>query len=97
MNLKKATFALCLLSFAFSAAATDRLSFRGESDGGKIYVQKCAKCHELHPPSEYSQPEWDKWMSKMRRKSKLKPNDFQAVQEYTQALRDGSTVPQRRK
>jgi hypothetical protein len=56
----------------------------------KLYNLKCAKCHELYDPTGYSRPEWDKWMKKMGRKSKLKPEQYDLVAEYTETLRKGA-------
>lgn len=80
-----------LLLAAMSSPAADRVASgnSGGDDGKKVYVRSCAKCHEFYPPSDYSQPEWDKWMVKMRRKSKLKTADFDRVLEFTQMLRNG--------
>ena len=87
----KTVLVLSLLLAAASSPATDRSAPRsgGESEGKKIYVRTCAKCHEFYPPTDYSQPEWDKWMAKMRRKSKLKSADFDRVEEFTKLLRNG--------
>lgn len=88
MNLRNIIFISGVLVLGLSASAKDRLMVSGsESEGGKIYLRNCAKCHELYSPTDYSQAEWDKWMVKMRRKSKLSANDFQAVQDHTQGLR----------
>ncbi len=56
-------------------------------EGKKIYLVKCAKCHELYAPSTYSQVDWDKWMVKMRQKSKLTRAQFDLVEQYAQTLR----------
>lgn len=61
------------------------------SAGAKIYIRSCGKCHEFYEPSKYTQAEWDKWMVKMRRKSKLKPVDFDEVLAFTQTLRSGKS------
>src|SRR5690349_21045247 len=99
MQLIKKILMLSLLLAAVSSPATDRFAPRsgGESEGKKIYVRSCAKCHEFYPPSDYTQPEWDKWMAKMRRKSKLKPADFDRVEEFTKMLRNGEAEMPRKK
>lgn len=99
MQLLKKSLVFGLLLAAAGSPAADRFSsHRGsEGEGKKIYERTCAKCHEFYPPAKYSQPEWDKWMTKMRRKSKLKSADFDKVLEYTQTLRDGSPVATRTK
>ena len=37
----------------------------------RLYVAKCAKCHKFYDPAKYSDEEWQKWMVKMSKKSKL--------------------------
>jgi cytochrome c553 len=57
--------------------------------GRKLYVAKCAKCHKFYEPKGYSQPEWDRWMSLMSRKSKLKPAQEKELSDYLDAYRRG--------
>ncbi len=102
MQIIKTVLVLSLLLVASCAPAADHFastrSGGNETDGGKIYVRNCAKCHEFYPPANYSQADWDKWMVKMRRKSKLKSADFDRVLEFTQKLRDGQAeMPTKKK
>ena len=53
----------------------------------KLYVTKCAKCHELYDPKKYSDADWDYWMTKMRKKSKLKPDQFESIDSYLKTAR----------
>jgi mono/diheme cytochrome c family protein len=39
--------------------------------GREIFVTKCASCHGLPDPLDYSDAEWPRWMQKMTRKAKL--------------------------
>lgn len=55
--------------------------------GRKLYVAKCARCHKLYDPNKYSDAEWDKWMAKMTRKAKLKPDQAELVSRYVATLR----------
>lgn len=48
----------------------------------KLYVTKCAKCHKLYPPAKYSDKDWQKWMDKMSRKSKLRPEEKEMLERY---------------
>ena len=57
----------------------------------KIYIGKCAKCHELYEPKGYNNADWDMWMLKMKKKSKLKDEQFELLKEYTASLRSGAT------
>lgn len=55
----------------------------------KIYVAKCAKCHQFYEPTHYSEPDWQRWMEKMARKSKLKPEQAGVLGRYLDAYRAG--------
>jgi hypothetical protein len=55
----------------------------------KLYVAKCAKCHRFYEPKAYSEPDWQTWMAKMTRKSKLKPDQAALLDRYLDAYRAG--------
>lgn len=59
----------------------------------KLYVVKCSKCHELYDPHQYNDADWDMWMAKMKRKSKLKDEQFDLINQYTQMLRSKDNSP----
>jgi len=59
----------------------------------KLYVVKCAKCHELYDPKKYSDADWEMWMNKMRKKSKLKLEQFESIQNFTAKIRVPETGP----
>jgi mono/diheme cytochrome c family protein len=50
--------------------------------GQKIYVAKCAKCHKFYNPAKYSEADWQMWMTKMSKKSRLKPEQEAALSRY---------------
>ena len=50
--------------------------------GRKLYVAKCAKCHKFYEPANYSDEEWQVWMKKMSKKSKLKPEQEAMLSRY---------------
>ncbi|MDQ6630912.1 MAG: hypothetical protein M3Y82_04040, partial [Verrucomicrobiota bacterium] len=58
-----------------------------------VYVVKCAKCHELYDPKKYEEADWNLWMEKMRRKSKLKSAQFDLLKRYIQTLREDPGAP----
>lgn len=37
----------------------------------ELYANKCASCHKLFTPDNYSKTEWTKWVDKMAPKAKL--------------------------
>lgn len=91
MKVIQASFVFVMLLMGCSSPAVHRVAPAVDdgSAGAKSYIRNCGKCHEFYTPSKYTQPEWDKWMMKMRKKSKLKPADFDEVQQFTQRLRNG--------
>jgi hypothetical protein len=56
----------------------------------KIYVGKCAKCHKLYDPKQYSPEKWNEWMEKMNRKARLKPEQIELLARYLAAGRAGT-------
>jgi len=62
----------------------------------RLYVAKCAKCHEFYEPSAYSEADWKVWMAKMAKTSKLKPEQTDLLNRYTEKLRAaGKSKPKR--
>ena len=55
----------------------------------KIYVAKCAKCHQFYEPKKYDELEWQDWMRRMARKSKLKREQEDLLTRYLDAYRAG--------
>ena len=85
--------ALCILITSLAAAvrggeAVD-LSPNELKEARRLYVSKCARCHKFYEPSSYTGAEWNEWMSKMTRKSKLKPAQAELLARYTERLRQG--------
>jgi hypothetical protein len=52
--------------------------------GRRIYLNKCAKCHALYAPANYSQAEWSYWMKKMRVKARLSERQNELVEQYAE-------------
>src|SRR5262245_34633851 len=73
--------ALCGRATAADLTATELQSAK------KLYVAKCAKCHKFYDPAGYDQDEWNLWMEKMRKKSKLKPDQYDLLCRYLATLR----------
>ena len=53
----------------------------------KTYLLKCAKCHQFYHPWNYTEREWESWMTKMAAKSKLTFAEEASLRTYTEALR----------
>lgn len=54
----------------------------------KLYLTKCAKCHKLYEPKKYSDADWEKWMGKMTKKSKLNSAQTELLTRYLETLRN---------
>src|SRR2546421_8778903 len=78
--------AILLVSITQSFGGQD-LSPKNNEAAQKIYTAKCAKCHQFYDPKSYSQVEWDGWMQKMKKKAKLKADQFDLVSRYLDGLR----------
>jgi hypothetical protein len=70
-----------------NAASAAGISVQEISDANSLYVAKCAKCHKFYHPADYAQRDWDIWMRKMSRKSKLKPAQEELLTRYLAAFR----------
>jgi hypothetical protein len=70
-------------------ARADDLSPKDTRAAQKIYTSKCAKCHKFYDPADYSQEDWNVWLQKMGRKSKLNPQQYSLLSRYLDTLRPG--------
>ena len=68
-------------------AAAEKLSTTELAAARKLSAVKCAKCHKFYEPADYSQADWAEWMEKMRRKAKLKPEQFDLLSRYLEEAR----------
>ena len=76
-----------VLVFGATQARAAELSPKELKEAEKLYHLKCAKCHKFYDPAGYSKPEWNEWMRKMARKSKLKGKQEELLARYTELLR----------
>lgn len=53
----------------------------------KLYTTKCLRCHKSYDPAQYSQPQWESWMMKMRIKARLSPEQDRLLSQDPQAYR----------
>src|SRR5437762_337087 len=77
-----ATALVALLLPLTASATANELSAKETGAAQKLYTLKCAKCHKFYDPKAYDQGEWDSWMRKMQKKSKLKPEQFDLLSRY---------------
>jgi hypothetical protein len=59
------------------------------TEARNLYVAKCAKCHRFYEPTNYTEPDWRRWMEKMNKKSKLKPEQVGVLARFLDACRAG--------
>jgi hypothetical protein len=53
----------------------------------ELYALKCAKCHQFYDPANYDETEWQTWMRKMSKKSRLSSAEEQLLNVYINAYR----------
>jgi hypothetical protein len=68
-------------------ANTNGLSAEQISQGARLCVAKCVRCHPLYDPNFYNDTQWSTWMTKMSRKAHLKAAQEQLLREYLGAFR----------
>jgi len=76
---------------ASKVAAAEKLSASELAAARKLSAVKCAKCHKFYEPADYSKDDWAEWMEKMRRKAKLKPEQFDLLSRYLEDARASGT------
>lgn len=76
-----------LWTLATHAAVPDDLNEKEITEARKLYVAKCAKCHQFYEPKSYKEPEWRIWIEKMSRKSKLNPAQEKLINRYLDSWR----------
>ena len=78
---------LVLMVAALKLAAAEKLSASELAAARKLSAVKCAKCHKFYEPVDYTRADWADWMEKMRRKAKLKPEQFDLLSRYLEEAR----------
>ena len=79
-------FLAALAAMALESTVT-RLSGPELKTAQKLYLGKCAKCHELYNPSSYNDRDWQRWMQKMKKKAHLNDEQFELLSRYIDNLR----------
>ena len=64
-----------------------RLSDEQTTIARQLYIAKCASCHNFHTPANYTAAEWNDWMSRMSRKSKLNAEQEGLLRVYLDLFR----------
>jgi hypothetical protein len=84
-------FGLLAVLIATPAVRASDLTAQELKEGRKLYIAKCARCHKFYDPAKYSDTDWNKWMEKMSKKSKLKPDQKELLSRYLNTFRTGNT------
>ena len=71
-------------------ASAAGLSDEQVGEATQLYIAKCANCHKFYHPADYEEAEWNRWMKKMGKKSKLKPDQYELLSRYLAAFRQQS-------
>jgi cytochrome c5 len=50
--------------------------------GRRLYLNKCARCHKFYDPAAYDSEQWDKWMTAMSRKARLKAEERKLLEKF---------------
>ena len=74
---------------ATAAPGTNELTSKDIAAAQKTYVAKCAKCHRFYEPKNYTEPDWQTWMQKMKQKSKLNAGQADLLKRYLDTYRAG--------
>lgn len=82
---------ICVLTLAafHPAAVANELTAKEMVAARKVYVAKCAKCHQFYEPMNYAESVWQEWMEKMNNKSKLKGEQAELLTRFLDAYRAG--------
>lgn len=62
-----------------------RLAPASETTGGTLWAQRCARCHNLRPPSEYSDAQWVVAIHHMRVRVPLTGEEQEKILEFLKA------------
>ena len=52
------------------------------TEGRRLYVENCSGCHSLKSPMDYTEKQWEKNVSEMRQKAKIKDAESQLIMKY---------------
>lgn len=88
--------ALAALAGLLMPAGAADLSPKELAAARKLNLVKCSKCHKIYEPKDYTLADWDVWMEKMARKSRLKSQQSVLLNQYFALQRTGEIPSDRR-
>jgi len=50
--------------------------------GSQLWSENCARCHNMRPPTTYSDAEWEVAMHHMRIRAQLSAEEYKAILEF---------------
>jgi hypothetical protein len=56
---------------------------KDRSRAEELHKLKCAKCHKLYEPADYEMDKWDAWLLKMKKKARLKDDQYELILNFT--------------
>lgn len=56
--------------------------------GAKLWADNCGRCHNLRPPTDFSDDGWEVVVSHMRVRANLPGKDAKAIKAFLQASND---------
>jgi len=74
------------------AASAAGISAEQANDAHRLYVARCARCHKFYNPRNYSDAEWQSWMTKMSKKARLTAEQAKLLSSYLGAYRTAKGV-----
>jgi len=57
----------------------------GEEEAARLYRTRCASCHRLRSPSQFTREEWRVNLDKMQQRAHLTVDDRRAIERYLDA------------
>jgi hypothetical protein len=70
-----------------ASAQAAGLSPSEKDEAAQLYAIKCVRCHKSYDPSDYTEAQWQSWMSKMSRKAHLDRDQQTLLSRYLSAVR----------
>jgi len=66
-----------------TATATESNVEQQQTRGGsQLWSENCARCHNMRPPTTYSDAEWEVAMHHMRIRAQLTAEEYKAILEF---------------
>ena len=66
-----------------TATATESNAEQRQTKGAsQLWSENCARCHNMRPPTTYSDAEWDIAMHHMRVRAQLTAEEYKAILEF---------------